>query len=242
MVPAVDCDTIGVVCGVEAECVGHRYRCGAFQRAWVWHYRPDRWPNVVGVRVLSPVHRQVVRLRRPGILRTACRTTILWSGKPLGCYLCYARRVIAGWNLGWGFRRAVQCSNGTGGVPVSIRPSASNLADAFCHTGFCTVTVQSPSVATQMYLSSPRFRSSTLCFDLADFDSESSPAALSSSGIPGVPGVPGVFGTYGHARGYEPVYETQPLVVTDVCRGCGLGGCGVTGARRCCCVFGYVNY
>ena len=109
----MDCDMISVVCGVEAECVGHCYRCGAFQRAWVWHYRPDRWPNVVGIRVLSPVRRQGVRL--------------------------------------------------------------------------CRHFARSPSVATQMHLSSPGSRSSTLCFDLADFDSESSPAALSSSGIPGIP-------------------------------------------------------
>ena len=34
VVPAVDSNANSVECGVEAECVGHLYRRGAFQRAW----------------------------------------------------------------------------------------------------------------------------------------------------------------------------------------------------------------
>ena len=38
-------------------------------------------------------------------------------------------------------------------------------------------------------------------------------------------------GTGGIALRYEPVCATQPPVFTGGCRGCGSGGCGVTGAR-----------
>ena len=85
---------------------------------------------------------------------------------------------------------------------------------------------QSLSVATQLYPSSPRSWSSTPCFDLADFDSECFRVAMSSSPVSDV--VPVV-----------PVDSRSVPVSADFVD---RGGCGVTGARRWCCVFGYVYY
>ena len=47
VVPAMDSDAISVECGVEAECVGHIYRRGAFQRTW-----GPAGPPLLGVRRL----------------------------------------------------------------------------------------------------------------------------------------------------------------------------------------------
>ena len=63
VVPAVESDVSSMVCGVEAECVGHRHRRGALQPAW-----GPADPPLPGVQ-LSPwnVHGQVVGVHEPGL-------------------------------------------------------------------------------------------------------------------------------------------------------------------------------
>ena len=210
VVPAMDCDAISVEYGVESECVGHIYRRGAFQRTWgpAGPSLPDcvshgsmrgsfmieqlyftnracseaRWSAICsrysGAGSGSSPDRQAPspsgnmhRMPDDGPpARKAARAVTSAAQDKLSPVGSTAAVSVTQYNA---LPAPVMC-------PLRQRPSP---VPRFATQDVAPDTARSISVTTQLYPLLSWFRSSNPCFDLADFDSECSCAAMSSSPV-----------------------------------------------------------